>query len=141
MTLQPQQEFSIPEETARVARAVYPKGNLYRHMRDAGLKPCGRECVPGRAGRRGPGPAAGATGLPQLQGYVATTPKPAAQVVLISNLGGPVLTVWQYGLGRVVAWTSDALGLWTADWLRWGQPRAGGPTWSLGRCPRPTASS
>jgi uncharacterized membrane protein len=57
--------------------------------------------------------------LPQLNGYVATTPKPAAQVVLTSHLDDPVLAVWQYGLGRVVAWTSDALGLWTANWLRW----------------------
>jgi hypothetical protein len=35
MTLHAQHEFSIPEETARVARAAYPKGNLYMHMRDA----------------------------------------------------------------------------------------------------------
>jgi hypothetical protein len=35
MTLQPQPEFSIPEETARVARAAYLKGNLYMNMRDA----------------------------------------------------------------------------------------------------------
>jgi transposase len=35
MTLQPQHEFSIPEETARVARAAYPKGNIYIKMRDA----------------------------------------------------------------------------------------------------------
>jgi transposase len=35
MTLHPQHEFSIPEETARVARAAYPKGNLYMNMRDA----------------------------------------------------------------------------------------------------------
>ena len=35
MTLQPQPEFSIPEETARVARAASPKGNLYMKMRDA----------------------------------------------------------------------------------------------------------
>lgn len=62
---------------------------------------------------------AGLGPLPQLNGYVATTPKPAAQQVLISNLNDPVLAVWQYGLGRVVAWTSDALGLWTANWLRW----------------------
>ncbi len=34
MTLQPQNEFSIPEETARVARAAYPKGNIYIKMRD-----------------------------------------------------------------------------------------------------------
>src|SRR6266487_3562659 len=57
--------------------------------------------------------------LPQLTGYVATTPKPAAQIVLASHLDDPVLAVWQYGLGRVVAWTSDALGLWTANWLQW----------------------
>ncbi|GAC1350995.1 MAG: hypothetical protein NVSMB27_38870 [Ktedonobacteraceae bacterium] len=35
MTLHSQTEFSIPEETARVARAAYPKGNLYMKMRDA----------------------------------------------------------------------------------------------------------
>ncbi len=61
----------------------------------------------------------GLSSLPQLTGYVATTPKTAAQVVLISHLDDPVLAVWQYGLGRVVAWTSDALGLWTSNWLRW----------------------
>ncbi len=35
MTLHSQNEFSIPEETARVARAAYPKGNMYMKMRDA----------------------------------------------------------------------------------------------------------
>ncbi|MFL5694362.1 MAG: hypothetical protein ACJ795_21420 [Ktedonobacteraceae bacterium] len=35
MTLHAQHEFSIPEETARVARAAYPKGNIYMKMRDA----------------------------------------------------------------------------------------------------------
>ncbi len=35
MTLQPQNEFAIPEETVRIARAVYPKGNTYMKMRDA----------------------------------------------------------------------------------------------------------
>jgi transposase len=35
MTLHAQNEFTIPEETARVARAAYPKGNLYMNMRDA----------------------------------------------------------------------------------------------------------
>ena len=61
----------------------------------------------------------GLNGLPQLHGYIATTPKSTGQVVLVSPLGDPVLAVWQYGLGRVVAWTSDALGLWTKDWLTW----------------------
>jgi len=35
MTLQPQNEFSIPEETVRIARAAYPKGSVYMKMRDA----------------------------------------------------------------------------------------------------------
>jgi hypothetical protein len=35
MTLPQQHAFSIPEETAHVARAAYPKGNLYMKMRDA----------------------------------------------------------------------------------------------------------
>ncbi len=33
--VQPQSDFSIPEETVRVACAAYPKGNLYMQMRDA----------------------------------------------------------------------------------------------------------
>src|SRR5258708_19280077 len=55
--------------------------------------------------------------LPQLNGYVATTPKPAAQQVLISHLDDPVLAVWQYGLGRGASWPSDALGLWPPNLL------------------------
>ena len=34
MSLQPQGISLVPEETARVARAAYPKGNVYMHMRD-----------------------------------------------------------------------------------------------------------
>lgn len=34
MSLQPQGLGSVPEETARVARAAFPKGNVYLRMRD-----------------------------------------------------------------------------------------------------------
>jgi hypothetical protein len=54
-----------------------------------------------------------------LTGYVATTPRAAADVILESPQGDPLLATWQYGLGRVTAWTSDAQGRWTADLLRW----------------------
>jgi uncharacterized membrane protein len=57
--------------------------------------------------------------FPALTGYVATTPRAAADVVLTSPQGDPLLATWQYGVGRVVAWTSDAQGRWTADLLRW----------------------
>lgn len=34
MSLKPQLIAPVPQETARVARAAYPKGNLYMQMRD-----------------------------------------------------------------------------------------------------------
>ncbi|MBE3559406.1 MAG: VWA domain-containing protein [Ktedonobacteraceae bacterium] len=77
------------------------------------------------------------TGLnkfPTLDGYVATTPKTAAQQVMVSHLDDPVLAAWQYGLGRAVAWTSDALGQWTSHWLTWDEAArwwANLVTWTL----------
>ncbi len=67
----------------------------------------------------------GFSNLPPLHGYVATSSKLTAQTVL---RGGPeqdpLLAQWQYGLGRSVAWTSDAKGQWAADWVAWdGFPR------------------
>jgi uncharacterized membrane protein len=61
----------------------------------------------------------GVGALPGLDGYVATTPKPTGQLILVSHKDDPILADWQYGLGRVAAWTSDAAGLWTTDWLQW----------------------
>ncbi|HEY8677223.1 MAG TPA: VWA domain-containing protein, partial [Candidatus Dormibacteraeota bacterium] len=58
-------------------------------------------------------------GFPSLRGYVATTPRAAADVVLKSPQGDPLLATWEYGLGRVVAWTSDAQGRWSAALLQW----------------------
>jgi uncharacterized membrane protein len=57
--------------------------------------------------------------FPSLTGYVATTPRAAADIILQTPTGDPLLATWQYGLGRVTAWTSDAQGRWTADLLRW----------------------
>ena len=64
-------------------------------------------------------PVSGIAATPALRGYVATAPKPAAQVVWEGTQSDPLLAVWQYGLGRAVAWTSDATGRWAADWVTW----------------------
>jgi hypothetical protein len=61
--------------------------------------------------------------LPVLRGYVCTTPKPRAEIPLVSDKGDPILAHWQYGLGRAVAFTSDAKARWARDWLGWGQFR------------------
>ncbi len=34
MSLKPQAISPVPEETARIAPAAYPKGNMYMHIRD-----------------------------------------------------------------------------------------------------------
>lgn len=63
----------------------------------------------------------GITSAPELLGYVATTPKQTAQVVLYGSeeYDDPLLASWQYGLGRSVAFTSDATARWGANWVSW----------------------
>jgi uncharacterized membrane protein len=58
-------------------------------------------------------------GMPQLLGYNGTTAKSAAETVLVTGRDDPLLAQWQYGLGRSVAWTSDATGRWAQAWLAW----------------------
>jgi uncharacterized membrane protein len=56
---------------------------------------------------------------PSLLGYVATTPKPRAETPLWTEKGDPLLAHWQYGLGRAVAFTSDAKPRWSRIWMNW----------------------
>jgi len=57
---------------------------------------------------------------PPLHGYVTTKPKPTGEVILISDLGEPILARWKHGAGTSVAWTSDVKNRWSVDWIRWG---------------------
>ncbi len=58
--------------------------------------------------------------LPEIKGYIATTPRPQAEVVLrATGEDDPLLAVWQYGLGRAIAWTSDAGQEWAQSWPGW----------------------
>lgn len=58
---------------------------------------------------------------PPLLGYVATTAKQTAEVILRGPepYRDPLLAAWQYGLGRSVAFTSDATARWSANWISW----------------------
>jgi uncharacterized membrane protein len=60
---------------------------------------------------------------PSLLGYVATTPKPRAETPLLTDKNDPLLAHWQYGLGRAVAFTSDAKAKWARIWLNWDKYR------------------
>ncbi len=61
--------------------------------------------------------------LPSLQAYVATTAKPRALVPIVSDNDNedPILAYWRYGLGKSVAFTSDATGNWGKNWVTWGK--------------------
>lgn len=58
-------------------------------------------------------------GLPTLLGYVAATPKSTSRVILASDEDDPILTVWQYGLGKTAAWNSDISGKWSWNYVTW----------------------
>jgi uncharacterized membrane protein len=63
----------------------------------------------------------GITSAPPLLGYVATSPKLTAQVILRGPepYNDPILASWQYGLGRSVAFMSDATARWATNWVAW----------------------
>ena len=61
---------------------------------------------------------------PDLLGFVETRPKPGAELELTLQDGQkdfPLLASWDYKLGHVIAFTSDANGRWSRDWLRWSE--------------------
>jgi Mg-chelatase subunit ChlD len=61
--------------------------------------------------------------LPPLRGYVLTYPKPGAELLMKAEKD-PLLVSWRYGLGRVMAFTSDLSGRWGREWVTWqGFPR------------------
>lgn len=66
-----------------------------------------------------------ASQAPALLGYVTTNRKATAQVPLVTHRGDPLLAHWQYGLGKVTAFTSDCKlrwgALWVSKWSGYGQ--------------------
>ncbi len=57
--------------------------------------------------------------IPDLRGYVGTSKKENANILMMSDKNDPILAVWQYGLGRAVAFTSSADAKWAIEWLSW----------------------
>lgn len=57
--------------------------------------------------------------LPPLLGYVGTTGKTTAETLLATHRNDPLLATWRYGLGKAVAFTSDAQPRWAQSWIGW----------------------
>ncbi|QDT64805.1 VWA domain-containing protein [Calycomorphotria hydatis] len=70
----------------------------------------------------------GVSGTPDVHGYVLTTPKgfparvllkaPNAEATAVGEVD-PLLSVWQFGIGRAGAYMSDLSTNWGRDWLTW----------------------
>jgi Ca-activated chloride channel homolog len=56
---------------------------------------------------------------PALKGYVKFIAKPTAETILSIDKKDPLLSRWQFGLGRSAVFASDAKARWAADWITW----------------------
>jgi uncharacterized membrane protein len=56
---------------------------------------------------------------PALNGFVVTNARPRASVLLVARGEDPLLTTWQYGVGRSAAFTCDGGGALARPWLAW----------------------
>jgi Mg-chelatase subunit ChlD len=56
---------------------------------------------------------------PPLKGYTKFQAKPTAETILSIDKKDPLLARWQYGLGRVTVFASDAKNRWAEGWLQW----------------------
>jgi len=61
----------------------------------------------------------GMDSAPALRGYVRFQARPTSDVILEADRGDPLLVRWQYGLGRVSVFTSDAKNRWAVNWVTW----------------------
>ncbi len=72
----------------------------------------------------------GIEAMPTVDGYVITTPKPSPAMTVLQVMGDegsegegpeydPLLSVWQYGLGKTAAFTSDLSNNWSSSWTSW----------------------
>ncbi|MEC9373063.1 MAG: glutamine amidotransferase, partial [Planctomycetota bacterium] len=58
--------------------------------------------------------------MPPMVGYVVTAEREGLSLVSMkSPQEDPILAQWQHGLGRSVAFTSDAATRWSPEWVTW----------------------
>ncbi len=74
------------------------------------------------------GPLRGVDGVPGISGYVLTIPRDGLSQVQITNSTeeglDPIYAWWNHGLGRTIAFTSDAGARWSSSWTNWSEYRA-----------------
>jgi uncharacterized membrane protein len=61
----------------------------------------------------------GMESAPILNGFVRFESKPSAETILRVDGREPLLSRWQYGLGRTAIFASDAKTRWATEWVAW----------------------
>jgi uncharacterized membrane protein len=65
-------------------------------------------------------PMRGVLGVPPVSGYVVAADREGLSIVsLRGKEDDPILAQWQYGLGKVVTYTSDVASRWGGAWVGW----------------------
>lgn len=59
------------------------------------------------------------TRAPELLGFVQAQAKESTETILGVDRDKPLLVRWQYGLGSVIAFMSDARNRWATPWVGW----------------------
>ncbi len=57
--------------------------------------------------------------VPKITGLVSTKLRDTADILLTTADGEPLLSRWQYGLGKSVSFSSTISGKWAENWVRW----------------------
>ena len=95
------------KEAQMVARSLIVEGDIYQPEIVSSL----------------PGPLEGIRSVPAIDGYVLTAPREGlAQVPIVNattDAVDPIYAYWNYGIGKSIAFTSDATGRWAERWLSW----------------------
>lgn len=60
----------------------------------------------------------GIDSMPNFLGYISTSLKPKAKQLMSALNDEPLLAYWRYGLGKVIAFTSDSGKRWASRWVR-----------------------
>jgi Mg-chelatase subunit ChlD len=55
--------------------------------------------------------------IPSLNGYISSSIKPTAKMVLASETMEPILSTFEIGSGKTIAWCSDISGFWSSDFI------------------------
>jgi uncharacterized membrane protein len=64
-------------------------------------------------------------GVPAITGYIITADREGLSTIMLRGKeDDPILASWQYGLGRSIAFTSDATGRWARAWTSWDKFRS-----------------